>query len=64
MEHVIKVLMRGTTSDVGGRMSATINMKTVSANRLVITSEIRSPDSVLTINDSNDSTIGDNNKKS
>lgn len=52
----MKALIKGTTSDVGGKMSATINIKTVKANRLVITKDIRSPDSVLTMNDSKDST--------
>lgn len=35
----------GITSDVDGMMSATSNMNTVMANRLVITSVMRSPDS-------------------
>lgn len=37
--------MSGTTSEVAGMISATINMNTVIASRLVITSVIRSPES-------------------
>jgi len=60
IEHVINALIKGTTSDVGGRISATINMNTVNASRLVITKEILSPDSVLTMKDNSESTAKNN----
>lgn len=37
--------MRGMTSEVAGMISATINMNTVMASRLVITNVMRSPES-------------------
>ena len=48
--------MSGTTSDVAGKMSATMSMKTVKANRFVITRVILSPASDGRKNDSREST--------
>lgn len=39
------MLISGTTSEVAGMISATISMNTVIANKLVITSVMRSPES-------------------
>lgn len=49
-------LISGTTSDVAGKMSATISMKTVRANMLVITKVILSPASDGRKNESRDKT--------
>lgn len=49
-------LISGTTSDVAGRMSATISMNTVRANMLVITKVILSPASDGRKNESRDKT--------
>lgn len=54
--------MIGTTSDVCGNMSATISMKTVSANKVVITNVILSPASEGRKKDSRDRT-GEKKKK-
>ena len=49
-------LISGTTSDVAGKMSATISMNTVRANILVITKVILSPASDGRKNESRDKT--------
>lgn len=49
-------LISGTTSDVAGKMSATISMNTVRANMLVITKVILSPASDGRKNESRDKT--------
>lgn len=54
--------MIGTTSDVCGNMSATISMKTVRANKVVITNVILSPASEGRKKDSRDRT-GEKKKK-
>ena len=46
------MLIRGITSEVAGMISATININTVMARRLVITSVMRSPESGGRKNDS------------
>lgn len=49
-------LISGTTSDVAGKMSATISMNTVRTNMLVITKVILSPASDGRKNESRDKT--------
>jgi len=46
------MLISGITSEVAGMISATININTVMARRLVITSVMRSPESGGRKNDS------------
>ena len=46
------MLISGITSEVAGMISATINMNTVMASRLVITNVMRSPESGGRKNDS------------